>query len=195
MSGFGDLALLTLREPWAAARRVLAFRTTRDILWLLLVLVAVIYVVVQGLVSFLIFGPAALGGGPGQPSPFTELAIVLSSSVILVFVLHFSGRAFGGVGTFPASIVTVAWLNLVTTLAVPVLIPAMVFAPGLGSFLYLAVVALFIRALIHFVREMHGFDSLWTSAGVVAVCFVGIGFGMMIVLRMLGVEIPGAGNV
>ena len=188
-----DLAILTLKDPAAAARILMGLQLERGTLWSALFLVVVLNTVLQTGSNLLLPGPS------GFPAMFDVPAVyfffVGGGLILIVLTIYWAGRAFGGQARMEDVIVLVVWLQflrvivqlavLVLLLAIPVLAALLVFAAAL--------VGLWILA--HFVNEAHRFDSLGKSVAVLIAAFIGMVVGMSILLSLVGVGAVGGGYV
>lgn len=179
------LMRLTLTEPRRAARLLLAQDVPMRARTVGLLLVAVVSALLASL---------QIGQGPQTLDPLTDLmmaspfraAVVqwlfLALSVVLV---HRVGKAFGGRGSFPDTLLVVVWLQLIPValqalqLVVSVLSPPLAGLIGLGGFAY------FLWLMTAFIAELHGFASRGLVFLGMALTALGTGFVLGLVLILI----------
>jgi len=184
-----SLAVLSLREPEAGARAVIAVNPPLQARWLLLALAIVSGVVLTYLL------PALAGIAGGAPSPFLALMLQVATNVAAVVLITRVGRAFGGTGRYEDALLLVGWLQLLMVGFQAVQVVAMVVLPPFAALIMVLSVAAFFWLLTGFVRALHGFSSrVLVLLGVFATVF-GVAMVMALALMVLGIPIPGMDNV
>ncbi len=109
-------------HPRASVRRMLSAGYGLDVA---LTMLALVFVVNQ---IFLIVTPGLL---PDHPGPVLERYIANIRGVLISFgifsaLICFVGRAFGGTGTFPQTVLVLAWYELVTSVLFPLIQSALI---------------------------------------------------------------------
>ena len=171
-----------LAAPRKAMRRILSGPGGIDVI---LGLVVASYLV-QALAAIAVPG----GRIAGDLSPLLVHLNLLISQLVLFVVTSAAvfgiGRLFGGTGTLPQALLTVAWYGFVTSFLAPLALIA--FAPGsdaeptaFDALLLLAVSGIGVWVLAGCVAELHGFRS----TGQVLAVAVGIAFGAGVLLISL----------
>ena len=197
MTPNGILSLIweTILNPASAARTILSFRVSRENLWLAVLLATVLSGLVGGLSQMVVpstpmiietvEGPVALNLTPS--SPMMQGLFVGASLVMMVFALYFAGRALGGQGTFPGSLALMAWLQVVMV-AMQIATLVLIFvAPVVAALLVFVSLVVFVRSMVVFVNELHGFQSIGRAIVTVLLAFLGVVVGFTIILLFIGV--------
>lgn len=153
------LLRLTLLDPRAAARALIALNLPSSVGWMALLLMTVLSSAL-GFSGFLIapvdMDPAmqTLFGSPLRTALLQGLA--LASTAVLAFWV---GQRFGGVGRLAQALVLVSWAQLPPLLLQLAQIIALVLAPATAPLIGLAGFALYTVILSLFIAELHGFRS------------------------------------
>lgn len=173
----------TVKDPAGVARQITALRWPHEIGWMGLVATSAVSVFL--IHSFLmLFGVSELDG-VRMASPLADGMINFASSVITIFIIYYAGRAFGGIGTFGATLLIMTWFNAVAmVLMVAVFISALI-VPGLSAFILLGAVGLTFYILAHFLNELHGFNSLLKAIGLFIMSVCGILLGMALIVGLI----------
>lgn len=154
-----ELLRLTLMNPRAAARTLMALHLPTSAGWIALFLMAVLSSAL-GFSGFLIapvdMDPAmqALFGSPLRTALLQCVALALTG--VLAFWV---GQRFGGKGSLAQALVLVAWAQLPPLLLQLAQIIALVLAPAAAPLIGLAGFALYAVILSLFIAELHGFRS------------------------------------
>jgi hypothetical protein len=163
MTGLGQqimtLARLSLEDPRAGARVLLSLGVPMPARTLGLLLMAVASAVLMQ-VGFMILPPtddplAVLM----MASPLRTAVIqwlILSVSVLLIYRV---GRAWGGRGSLPDSLLVVVWLQVIMLGVQVVQVVALIIAPPVAAIINLAGLVLFFWLMTSFIAELHGFTS------------------------------------
>ncbi len=173
----------TLKDPAAMARRIKALRWPHEVSWMALASITALSVIAIHLEGML----------PGQPElaiiggrPFVDAVLLGALTVILIFVLYWAGRAIGGTGTFGATLLVMTWFQAVVLVMIAIQLIATLIMPGLSGFVALIAVVLQIYCLMHFLNELHDFDSLWKAAGLFILSVFGFAFGITLIVLLIG---------
>jgi len=182
------LALETLRSPRSAAQKIMDLWLSRDVLWTALVLVAVL--------NSILFGLSLLSEDVSQlPSfmrnPVTFFFIVAGVQVMSVHGFFWAGRALGGQGDLGELLSLLVWLQALQLAAQGVLFVATILSPGIGDLLSLAVSGMTLWITVNFITEALRLPTLMHGAGVIVLAAVGIAFGLMILIGLIGVGAMG----
>ena len=184
-----SLAALSLREPEAGARALIALNPPLQARWLLLALAIVGGVVLTYLL------PVLAGMSGGVPSPLMATLLQAATNVAAVVLITRVGRAFGGTGRYEDALLLVGWLQLLMVGFQAVQVIAMLVLPPFAALVMVLSVAAFFWLLTGFVRALHGFSSrILVLLGVFATVF-GVAMIMALALMLLGIPIPGMENV
>ncbi len=178
------LARLSLQDPRAATRALLAEAVPLPARTAGLLLVAVLSAVLASVQIRL--SPQELDpiSAAMLASPFRAAVVQWAFLALSVVLIHRVGRAFGGTGSFPDALLIVVWLQCLTLvlqlaqLVVNVISPALAGLIGLGGF------ALFLWLMASFIAELHGFRSrgLVFLGMVVSAFAAGLVIGLLIIL-------------
>ena len=177
-------------HPRASVRRMLGAGHGLDVAFTMLALVVVVNEI------FMIITPGLM---PDPPGPVLERYISHIRSVLISFgifstLICFVGRAFGGKGTFPQTVLVLAWYELVTCALFPLIQSAMVqvfdavravdaaadqpleipAAPFIVLFISCGVTLWLLAA---YIAELHGFARVRNVLAMI--------FGLLIPLSML----------
>jgi hypothetical protein len=153
------LAKLTLQEPRRATRALLAEDVPLPARTAGLLLVAVVSALLASLQVRL--SPQALDpiSAAMMASPFRAAAVQWGFLALSVVLIHRVGRAFGGAGSFPDSLLIVVWLQLLTLLVQLLQLIATLITPPLAGIIGLGGFVLFVWLMTTFIAELHGFRS------------------------------------
>lgn len=188
------LARLSLEDPRASIRSLLALNVPLPARTLGLVLVAVASALLMHL-GLMVLPPSDdpmaifLGESPLRSAIVQWL--VLAGSVLLVYHI---GRAWGGKGNLPDTLLVIVWLQVIMLGVQVVQLLIFVVAVPLSGIVTLAGLALFLWLVTNFITELHGFAS--RGAVLAGLVIASIGVAMVIVLLLTLILGPGAlGNV
>ncbi len=183
----------TLKDPAAMARRITALRWPHQIGWMALgaiTALTVIAVYFEGLAVN--EGDGGILGG----RPFLDAVLLGSMTVILIFVLYWAGRMIGGTGSFGSTLLVMTWFQAIVLVLITIQLIVTFIAPPLAGIVAIGAVVLQIFCLVHFLNELHGFNSLWKALGLFFLAVFGLAVGMtFIVLIIGGASIAGGPSV
>lgn len=153
------LAKLTLQDPRQATRALLAEGVPIPARTAGLILVAVLSALLASLQIEL--SPQDLDplSALMLASPFRAAVVQWGFLALSVVLIHRVGRAFGGTGAFPDSLLIVVWLQCLTLILQLLQLAAGIIAPPLAGIIGLGGFALFLWLMTHFIAELHGFRS------------------------------------
>ena len=182
-----QLVLRTIVEPKTAAEVVLGLDLSRAVLWQALILICALSAVFMGA-----FGGESLAVPLGNSTLFLTpigYAFVLGVGlVMMVFALHYTGAALDGQGQFEGALAAIVWIEVVALcFRVLQILVAGLFGPDVATLLSFAGVAILLWALVHFINQVHQFDSLPRAAGTFVLAVLGISLGMSIIIAFIGV--------
>ncbi|GAB4271713.1 MAG: hypothetical protein Kow0013_24700 [Pararhodobacter sp.] len=186
---FPGLIRLSLRDPVAGGRAVLALDPPMAVRWMMLAASILASVVL------LYALPVMLGMAGGMPSPVVFAgASGLMNLVAIVLITHVGG-IFGGTGRFHDTLWLMAWLQMLTVGMLAAQLAVLVLIPALNTLVTLASVALSIWLLTGFICALHGFKSqLLVLVGGMTVLMV-VSVALSFLLLLLGVDPTGGTNV
>lgn len=183
------LALLTLRDPQAAARSILALRLQGEALAMALGLAAVL--------NGLAFG---LAGGT-EASPIASIGPFGFAAVLIVVMLGYAlalarvGRFFGGVGRFESFLALLTWLQILRA-AVQFALILLAVIPVLAILLIIVASVFGLWITVNFIDAAHGFRSLGQAAATLVLAGVALILSLALLFTFFGPLIfPGAFHV
>lgn len=168
------LVRLSLTKPRAAAERLISYNVPDDARWLGFVIVVVLSIIV-GQISVVLMDEEGAGGG------ILFMAMFQTSLLLgMVVAVQGIGRALGGKGTFPDTLLLVAWLQFVMLTFQFVQIISLLVIPGLFGMITVVALVFFMWMLTNFILALHGFASALKV-------FVGIIFSFFAMALVLAV--------
>ncbi|MBN2905270.1 MAG: YIP1 family protein [Rhodobacteraceae bacterium] len=186
------LALESVRDPRDGARRVLALALPEGALWQGLVLVVVLSVMLTQLGEILVPLPV----DPLLPvflaNPLLTGVIQGGLLVVMIYAIHFLGRAFGGTGTFAGALALAVWLQFIMVCLQVVQTVFLIVLPPVAGMIGVFGLGLFFYLLSHFVAVLHGFPSPLRTFVAIIAAMIGILFGISILMSVLGFTLGGA---
>lgn len=176
MTGLRDqiisLARLSVQDPRRGARTLLSMDVPLPARTAGLLLMAVASAVLMHL-GFLLLPPA--NDQMSQflmQSPIRTAVIQWLILVVSVFLIFQIGRAWGGHGSLPDTLLIVVWLQVIMLGVQVVQLLALILAPPLAGIVNIAGLILFFWLLSSFIAELHGFASRGkVLAGIFATTF------------------------
>lgn len=178
------LAQLTLQDPRAAARALLAEAVPLPARTAGLLLVAVVSAVLASVQLRL--SPQELDPISAfmLASPFRAAVVQWAFLALSVVLIHRVGRAFGGTGSFPDAMLIVVWLQCLTLVLQLVQLVVNILSPALAGILGLVGFVVFLWLMASFIAELHGFRSRGlVFAGMVVSAFAaGLVIGILVIL-------------
>lgn len=179
------MAWRTVKNPREGAEEILSLGIPRQALGILLLLVIVLSIILGQLTEIVLMRGQGMFIGPIMAGVVQFLALGL-----IIAAVHVIGRAMGGTGTFPETVLLVAWLQFVMVCLQVIQTLAILILPGLAGLIGIVGFALFFWLLTNFVAVVHGFRSLPLVFVMILVSAFGIAFALSIVLVMSGVTVP-----
>ncbi len=183
------LARLSLQDPRAGARGVLALGVPLPARTAGLLLMAVTSALLMHIGFALLPMPDDPLAQFMQQSPIRTAAlqwIILAASVLLIYRI---GRAWGGHGNLPDTLLIVVWLQVIMLAVQIVQLLALVIAQPISDGLSLAGLVLFFWLMTGFIAELHGFKSRWAVfAGFIAGSFAVAVVFVLILMMIYGPE-------
>lgn len=179
-------------RPRAVMRRFLDAEVPAAWLWQALVLLAIL----AGFLSWFELASGPEGSLPFDsadlPGPALMAGLQFALLAVLVPVVHFAGRIFGGKGEPLDALKLLVWWQSVTMVLQLSEVVLITLVPVLGLLLVLATFAALFWTLTNGVAEVHGFTSL----GLVLIGIVATGVVLVlllsVILSVLGIGPMGA---
>lgn len=185
------LALLRLSviDPTQGGRAVLALRLPTRLRWMLLAAAILVSVV-------LVYVLPVLSAQAGQmPPPLAFAAGQGALNLLVVALVAYVGRAFGGHGSFDDALLLMAWLQCVTVGFLLLQMLAIVIVPFLTLLVTMASIVVSLWMLTGFICALHGFQSRAMVLVASVMVFTLTAFVLSLLLVLLGVDFSGAGDV
>ena len=158
----GDLVLLaqnSLRDPALAVRQLQSLNLPMQARWMALAVVVALSAIL-GTLAMQIF-PQPAEGGLDIPVLSPLVLAVLRAGVIVLtaWLIATVGRAFGGQGDFPDSLLIVIWLEFLLLIAQVAQVVLMLVLPSLGDVLSMAALMVIAWPSVQMIKALHGFSS------------------------------------
>ncbi|PKP71571.1 MAG: hypothetical protein CVT82_00630 [Alphaproteobacteria bacterium HGW-Alphaproteobacteria-4] len=183
---FAQLVVQSVREPRAAAARLIALGLPLPVLWQAAVAVAASSAVLSWLANALFPVQISAPWMALTASPL-RMALAQAAGILLVAgAMSGLGQVFGGKGRFGQALVLAVWIEVVLLCVQAAQVVLMLLFPLFASALGLAAFVLFLVMLTQFTAALHGFTrSFLVFLGIVAAMFMAA-LLVAIVLGMFG---------
>ncbi|MEE4186912.1 MAG: YIP1 family protein [Roseobacter sp.] len=188
-TNLAELAILTLRDPQAAAQIVLGWNLPKEAIWTAIALVSVIVTILSTLSNMILPVPAPLN--TIVSTPFIYFVIAAGGFVATVHALYWTGRMLGGHGPVEDLMVLLLWLQALRAVAQVGVILSLLIAPVLASFLVLFIAVATIWIFIHFISVALQLNSLTRAVAVLIVGALALVVGLSFLLSLIGVSAVG----
>ncbi|MFN7001951.1 MAG: Yip1 family protein [Roseinatronobacter sp.] len=178
------LVRLSLSRPRDAATRLMGLNVPDDARWLGFVIVVLLSVILSH-ASFTLMGEEAYGG--------SLLGVAVMQSTILlatVVAVKGVGRFFGGKGTFPDTLLLMAWLQFVMLVFQLIQMASIVLMPPLFGLVAIVSLVAFMWMLTQFIMALHGFQSAAKVVMGIIFTIFALSFLFAVVLALFGLA-PG----
>ncbi|WP_204114228.1 YIP1 family protein [Shimia biformata] len=194
-----DLTIETIRDPKAAAHRLMAMNFEREALWTMLVLACVLNTLAFQITNLLFPIPEEvlreLAGRPElflfRITPGVMFVLLASVSIGLVFLFFWGGRAMGGNAAFPTILLMVAWLQFLQVMVQVGALVLMLFLPGLAGIFDLGASLYGVWIFANFMNEAHGFGSVGKAFLMIFMTMMGAVLGISVFFAVLGLAAMG----
>lgn len=184
-----ELVRLSFAEPENGFRAVQALNLPIPARWMLVA----VSVVMGVLLAYLL---PVLSGQAGEiPTPLTATVIQGGMNLLAIWLLAMIGRMFGGTGRFEDAILLVGWLQLMMVGMQAVQVLVMLVLPPLGGLVMILAIAAFFWMFSGFTCALHGFESRFMVLMATFGTLFAVAFVLSFVLILLGIQIPGMGDV
>ena len=180
-----ELGRMTVSRPRAAARAILDMGFPRSEHWTLFLLT----VVLSGLLGQvgILVTPMDVDGP--QPTGLGVAAVVGGSILLLAATVQVVGRWFGGRAEFSDTLLLMIWLQLVLVAFQALQTVALIVAPAFAGLIAIAAMVLMVWALVNFIAELHGFESLGKVFLAMILTLFGLAFVLSLVLGAIGISV------
>ncbi len=180
------LLRVTFTRPQDAAAMLLRSNLPDDARWLGFVIVVLLSVILG-------YGSLALLEGEGAFAGSLMGVAIMQTMLLLGMVVAVQGigRACGGTGTFPDTLLLMAWLQFaMLTFQLGQIAIALV-VPSLFGLIVIVSMVAFFWLLVNFISVLHGFSSaLKVFVGIIFALF-GLSLIMAVILGMFGAAAMG----
>lgn len=188
------LTVLSVRDPAAAARTLMALDVPRGALWSALILMAAIQALIYGISDFLLPTPEPYAQVYGPPLQFFGILIV--GLVLLTHSIRFFGRIFGGTGRIEDVLLVMNWLMVLRSVVQVAALVLVMAVPGLAMVLLMAASLIGFYIMLHFINQAHHLGSLWRAFFVLITASFVAGIVLSFLLMLAGMHPAGyTGNV
>lgn len=187
-------ARLTLADPRAAARRVIAWPLTRGERWTVLAFTATASTLAAEV--FVMLSPPVTDPAMATilASPLLFAAMQFAGIALMAVLMRTVGGRFGGVGTFDGALAVVGWMQVILLALQVVQVLALALLPPLVGIIALVSLGVTLWVMPNMIAELHGFRSAFlTLLGMVGTLFALVLSLSVLLLLVFGVE--GLGNV
>jgi hypothetical protein len=179
-----NLAQLTLQNPRAATRALLAEGVPLPARTAGLLLVAVLSAVLASVQIRLTPQELDPMSAFMLASPFRAAVVQWAFLALSVVLIHRVGRAFGGTGSFADALLIVVWLQCLTLVLQVAQLVINMFSPALAGIVGLGGFVVFLWLMASFIAELHGFRSrgLVFLGMVISAFAAGLVIGIVVIL-------------
>lgn len=184
-----QLAVLTLRDPKAAAAVIMSWQVPRDALWMAAAVVAIISTFMSTLSNIMIPVPDPIAGLVANP--FTLFMIIAGGFVVTVHALFWTGRVMGGTDDMNDLLALLVWMQVLRAVAQVLVLLSVLLAPVLASFLVLIVGVTTIWVFLNFISAGLQLNSLLRAVLVLVAGALAMSLGFSILFSMIGVSAMG----
>jgi hypothetical protein len=188
-TNFPALAVLTLRDPQAAAQVVLDWNMPREAIWTAVALVSVVVTMLSTMSNMVFPVPPPLSALVANP--FMYFVVVAGGFIAMVHAVYWTGRMIGGQGRIEDLMVLLLWLQALRAAAQVVVLITLVLVPVLASFFVLFVAAATLWIFVHFINTGLRFNSLLKAFAVLIVGALALIVGVSFLLSLIGISAVG----
>ena len=183
-----DLLLLSLKDPNAAAQRILDLQPS--IVTALSAFVATIIIAVVLMFALNGFSTGAILPGFAPISPVTLASVMGAGTLGLVGAIWLVGRAFGGSGSFTDGILVFAWIQMLQVLLQVAQTAFMLISITLGGLVSLIATGMLFWILFGLINSWMDLGSMWKAASCFIIGVIGLSMAGAFILVSFGVS-PG----
>lgn len=185
-----DLALLTVTDPAAAARQLLAAAIPAEAMWSGLFLAVVWNAALYVLSGMML--PAEVKQEAMLTLPVWSYGVLVLAALAGLGAAVFKiGRGLGGTGSFLDVMVVLTWLQILRVAALTVTVALSMILPGAALLLTLAIGLYGLYILLNFVDQAHRLGSLGRAAGILVASGLAVAFGLAVLIMIGGAMIFG----
>lgn len=174
----------SLRTPRTAADLIIAIELPRDVLWTALALVAVINTFMLYFLVQITETPVPIPGYFDRP--MTLFFLNAGLMVVYIHAMFWAGLAIGGQGRLMDVLAVVVWFQALWLMAQVATVLISLAVPGLGALVSFGVAIWGLWIFLNFLAAALNLSSAWHGVAVLLVSFVGLVFGLGIVMALIG---------
>ena len=189
LQGWLRAVAMTLNTPEDAAERVLENHYARPVLVQAAIVVSIANVMLLAVASMMT--PATAQANALQVTPFTLGLLITGSMLILASAISRAGKMLGGTGSFDGALTIVVWLQAVGLTFDVAQILVMLVSPFLAVLVGIGALMVLLWCMVHFVKVLHGFDTLGTAGAAFFIAMIGTIFAVVILMALLGIAPSG----
>ena len=123
-------------------------------------------------------------------SPFALCFVQAGLLVVMIYATFWIGKAFGGRGSLEETMLLITWLQFILVLFQALQTISLIILPPFAGLIGIAAMVMFFWLLVNFVAILHGFSSLGLVFTGIILSFFGVGFGLALILMLIGIT-PG----
>jgi hypothetical protein len=188
-TNFKTLAVLTLRDPSAAAQIILGWGIPKEALWTAVALVSVVITILSTLSNMIFPVPAPLNAIVGNP--FMYFIVAAGGFIATVHAIYWTGRMLGGRGRIEDLMALFLWLQALRAAAQAAVLVLLLVAPALASFLVLFVAIATLWIFVHFISVGLHLNSILRALVVLVVGAAALIAGLSFLLSLIGISAVG----
>lgn len=180
------LAQTSIRDPRAAARQIMALGLSRDALWTALALVAIVNTFLVLMLVQTSQGAASMPLPGYFNTPLALFVLIAGLMVVYIHGMYWAGLAIGGQGSLTDVLALVVWFQVLRAAAQLAVVFVSALFPAMGLLLSLAVAIWGFWIFLNFLATALNLTSPWHAIAVLVVAFVGLVFGLGILMALIG---------
>lgn len=181
------MARRTVSAPREGARTMMDLELPRGVLLQFYLLELVISAMFKTIVYAFVPAPDGVAIPVQTATTLTVFEAIVG--LVVVFAAYRIGRAVGGTGSFDQSLTLVVWAQFILLCLNAAQVVALVLMPPVADVLMLVGLALFFWLAVHFVAELHGFDSLGLVFGGIILSLLALAVLLSILFSAMGLRI------
>ena len=185
LQGWLRAVAMTVNAPSETAERVLQYRFARPVLVQAAIVVSIANVLLLAVAS--VMATATSEANTLQVTPFALALLIAGSMLIFATAISRAGIMFGGTGSFDGALTIVIWMQAVGLTFDVAQILVMLISPFLAVFVGIGALMVLLRSMVHFVKALHGFESLGKAAAAFFIAMIGTIFAAAILMALLGI--------
>lgn len=179
----------TLREPQAAAARIIGLGLGRETLWTGLALVAALNTFVVLLA--LQISPPTMAMPSYFDQPLVLFFLLAGMMVVYIHAMFWTGRVLGGAGDLGDVLALVVWFQFLRAAAQLGVIALSLALPVLGLFATLVVAIWGLWIFLNFVSAALRLPTVWHALAVLVLSAVGLIVGLGLLMALIGLLTQG----